>query len=537
MDKTVLGDSSMRLSHICTFGLAMVVFAISLWHAAGQTGKGRTFAFLVACGDYDPSELKPVPFTLHEMKLFRDVLIASGTPADNIVYLHDKTDKPGRFIPNRANILKEYKLLLERLRPEDSLVVAISGHGIQYRTDASGYFCPLDAKLGPAHKKTLIALEGEEGLLTMLEKTKAQRKLVLVNACRNEPATNTFLAAEKLELRDDYNEEPPKGTVVLFACGKGQKSYFYPDTEKREDRRNRSLFMYHVTEAWKGSYAKGKKVTLDHVLSEVRDRVEDEAPRDFRNNQLPLARKKGFEGSWVVAARTQESPSPKSATTQALAILSKSVEAYGGESAILKYQAHVVTKKDNLYGQVTETSRQRPNKVKWIVTRKGEEKKFTGFFDGNRLWYFRNGMTEEEKDDKKVKSRRNAYVLGLLYFPTTQSWALWAILNEDHGISSIAEEKVDKSDTVGIRIGKGDDYRNLYFDKKTHLLVRMTWAWDYVEEKRHVIVENEFSDFRRQDGLATPWRVKSWHDGKLLGDEQITELRYLEKLDDSHFRP
>lgn len=270
--------------------------------ASAQSEPGRSFAFLVACGDYDPSELKPVPFTLHEMKLFHDVLIASGTPAKNIVYLHDKTDQPGRFVPNRTNILREYKLLLERLRPEDTLVVALSGHGIQYRADASGYFCPLDARLGPAHKNTLVAMEGAEGLLTLLEISRAQRKLVLVNACRNEPATSAVLAAERLALRDDYNEEAPRGTVVVFACSKGQRSYFYPETEKRLDRRNRSLFMYHITEAWKGSYAQGRKVTLDHVLSEVRERVEDEALRDFRNNQMPLARKKNFEGSWLLVA-------------------------------------------------------------------------------------------------------------------------------------------------------------------------------------------------------------------------------------------
>jgi formylglycine-generating enzyme required for sulfatase activity len=289
-----------RKSILTAFIVALTSTALSL--AQQDAGKGRCFAFLVACGDYDPTELKPVPFTLHEMKLFREVLIASGTTEKNIIYMHDKADQPGRFNPIRANILKEYKLLLERLRPEDSLVVALSGHGIQYRNDTSGYFCPLDAKLGPAHKKTLLAMEGEEGLLTLLEKTKAQRKLVIINACRNDPATNAFLAAEKLDLRDDYSEEAPKGTVVLFACSKGQRSYFYSDTEKRLERRNRSLFMYHLTEAWQGKYAQGKKVTLEHVLGEVRNRVEDDASTDFRNNQMPLAKKK-FEGSWHLAAR------------------------------------------------------------------------------------------------------------------------------------------------------------------------------------------------------------------------------------------
>jgi len=286
--------------------------------ALGQPEPSRIFAFLVACGDYDPSELKAVPFTLPEMNQFRDVLINSGVPAKNVIYLHDKTDQPGRLIPNRANILREYRLLLERLRPQDSLIVALSGHGVQFKTDATGYFCPLDAKLvGRDAKKTLVPLAGDDGLVTLLEQAKAERKLVLVNACRDDPAADAALAAQKFEFRNDYNEEAPKGTVIVFACGKGQRSYFYPGTEMRFDRRSRSLFMYHLTKAWDGEYSwprpeayekarqgggempQRRKVTLDHVLTETLERVESDAIKDFRNNQIPLV-KKSFSGSWLL---------------------------------------------------------------------------------------------------------------------------------------------------------------------------------------------------------------------------------------------
>src|SRR4051794_6601229 len=66
-----IGDSIMRRFRFVFILLAMFLFAGSIWFASAQTTPGRSFAFLVACGDYDPSELKPVPFTLNEMKLFR----------------------------------------------------------------------------------------------------------------------------------------------------------------------------------------------------------------------------------------------------------------------------------------------------------------------------------------------------------------------------------------------------------------------------------------------------------------------------------
>src|SRR5262249_34099503 len=160
---------------------------------------------------------KPVPFTLAEMNRFRDVLVASGYKEANIVYLNDKTDAT-QFRPTKANILKQFQLLTERLRFEDSLVVVLSGHGVQYKGDAAGYFCRAGGRTGLPHKGAVVRMEGSDGLVTLLDRSKAGKKLRVVNACRNDPLSQTFLAAEKIDLVDDYQEEAPKGTLAIFAC-------------------------------------------------------------------------------------------------------------------------------------------------------------------------------------------------------------------------------------------------------------------------------------------------------------------------------
>ena len=177
------------------------------------------------------------------------------------------------------------------------MIVALSGHGVQFEGDKYGYFCPIDAELDK--KETLVPMEGKEGLLKLLEQGQAGRKFLIVNACRNKPANNAKLATERWHLRDDYNEEAPKGTVMLLACKKGQFSWFYDEKEKREGRRSRSLFMYHLTEAWKGTYANGKKVTVDHIVSEVSEHVQSDARSDFGHNQTPIVKRKS-EGEWMV---------------------------------------------------------------------------------------------------------------------------------------------------------------------------------------------------------------------------------------------
>lgn len=304
---------------------------------------GRNFAFLVACGEYAPGELKAVPFTLAEMNRFRAVLLDSAFTNKNIVYLHDKTDEPVRYLPTRANIMREFRLLTERLRPEDSVIVVMSGHGIQYRDDAHGFFCPVDAKIGRDHKGTLVPMEGRDGLLTLLENSRASKKLLVVNACRNDPLSQAFLASQKVELVDDYPEEAPKGTLAVFACSKAQRSFFYDDQHKKKERRNQSLFMYHLIETWKQAASTSNKMTMDQVLKRVRDRVEEDAIADFRENQIPLI-KRNFQGEWmltmVVPARPAAEDSLERGLLRQAPRLLEHFQKQGYENVgVLKFQA------------------------------------------------------------------------------------------------------------------------------------------------------------------------------------------------------
>ena len=102
---------------ILVVGLLVSAFSPSILVAQTDAAKGRTFAFLVACADYDKT-LNPVLFSVPEMTAFRQVLIDTGVSEKNIVFLHDKTTEVRRLAPTRKNITKEFTLLMERLRPK-----------------------------------------------------------------------------------------------------------------------------------------------------------------------------------------------------------------------------------------------------------------------------------------------------------------------------------------------------------------------------------------------------------------------------------
>jgi formylglycine-generating enzyme required for sulfatase activity len=277
--------------------LAVAALAAALLPAQTGKAKGTQYAFLVACSGYNKNHLPPLPYTIKELEEFREVLIASGYDADNIKFLHDRTDDPARYLPEKDKILKELTRLLERVGEADSVVVAFSGHGIHFQGDKSGYFCALNARLDD--KKTLVPMDE---VFEKLKGCAAGRKLLLKNACRNDPAVEASLAARKVNLDNRSADEVPRGIAALYSCKPGQKSYYYREDDQRTKGRQRSLFFHHVIEAWKGQYGGGEGgLTVDELCRLVKAKTAADADKFFDESQTPVDYRK-YEGSceWVL---------------------------------------------------------------------------------------------------------------------------------------------------------------------------------------------------------------------------------------------
>jgi len=277
--------------HASILGLTVLAFVSLLPPAAlaqGTSGKGHSYAFLVACSDYNKNELKPLPFTINDIEEFRKVLLESGFEADSITMLHDRqTDR--LLLSEKAKILKALRLQLNGLNPEDTLVVALSGHGVHFKGDKVGYFCPVDAKLGD--RTTLMPMDGEGGLFELLKACKARRKLLLVNACRNDPAGGLAQAAKKVNLDDEDKDEVPEGIAALYSCQEGDKSYYDPD-------RKMGLFFYHLCNAWRGDYQdEARPLTVEDLFEQVTRETKKDADRNFGAPQVPVT-KRAYAGEW-----------------------------------------------------------------------------------------------------------------------------------------------------------------------------------------------------------------------------------------------
>lgn len=286
----------LRLGGLLAVLLPTLIVALEV----GQPSKkGTAYAFLVACTGYDKNELRPLPYSVKEMEEFRDALVAGGYDPDNVKLLCDKPGIDPRYLPEKAKIVKQLDLLLGRVGPEDSLLVVFDGHAVHFKDEKTSYFCSLDANLGDT--ATLLPTEGKDGLFERLKNCKAPRKLLLVNACRNDPSEQS-LAARKINLEDEDRDVVPEGVAALYSCKPGQKSYSYDPADPKTKGRERSLFMHHLIEAWKGTYGgEDEKLTVEDLFRVVGKKTAADADNIYDRSQTPIPRRedKG-DGEWVL---------------------------------------------------------------------------------------------------------------------------------------------------------------------------------------------------------------------------------------------
>ena len=205
------------------------------------------YAFLVGVKEYDKTQLTSLSYTEADVTALAAALTTAGYDDANIVLMTQTLGASSvRQLPTSERIRKELDLLLGELDSDDTLLLAFSGHGVQFKDEASMYFCPMDANL--SERNTLISLGDVYGLLSDPQKCKAQTKILLVDACRNDPQSRLSKAGREIELEPagvTQQPDPPGGVAAFYSCSRGEKSYEHPDLEH-------GIFANFVIEAFSG---------------------------------------------------------------------------------------------------------------------------------------------------------------------------------------------------------------------------------------------------------------------------------------------
>jgi sulfatase modifying factor 1 len=216
--------------------LGLFVGVVGLYGQDGQKnikrerGDGNKWALLIGVDDY--AHVNKLESCGQDMRALRERLLASDFPERQVFLLHDKADV-NKYRPFKGSIEAQLDLLLGQVDDkgksvsaglvdkEDLVVVAFSGHGVLL--DGVSYLCPVETRLGKP--ETLVSLDG---IYNRLSACRASQKLLVVDACRNDPRPGGQKGPRTTDETQGFArslEKPPEGILVLASCSPGQVSW------------------------------------------------------------------------------------------------------------------------------------------------------------------------------------------------------------------------------------------------------------------------------------------------------------------------
>jgi hypothetical protein len=157
----------------------------------------------------------------------------------------------------------------------------------------------------------------------------------------------------------------------------------------------------------------------------------------------------------------------------------------------------------------------------------GKPLKSLAIVNGSKGWLKLGDEIMDLGDEDIADGKQGAY---LLLATTT----ILPLKSKGFKVEALPREQVDGKPADVIK-GTGPDGKSftLYFDKETHLPIRrVATVKDQGEE---YVLETTYSDFKDFDGVKRATKIESKRDGNLLGKQEITEFKILEKPDASLF--
>ena len=265
--------------------------------------RGRKHALLVAVDRYEKGSLLPgLPFPRRDIDALERVFLDSGYERANVIVMtKERGVEDVDLMPTAEHIRNQLELMLGGVKPGDSVIVALAGHGVMMLAppadDPNGaarqrsFFCPMDASLA---RKRLERFLGFEELYKALAGCKATVKLLMVDACRNELLAQPEGRPGGIAMPPPAL--PPASVAALFSCSDKEVSW-----EDKDLDGGHGVFFHYVIQGLSGKADeergnKDHKVELDELYSYVKDNVRSFVAQSMRRRSCRDCW--GISGRW-----------------------------------------------------------------------------------------------------------------------------------------------------------------------------------------------------------------------------------------------
>jgi outer membrane lipoprotein-sorting protein len=231
-------------------------------------------------------------------------------------------------------------------------------------------------------------------------------------------------------------------------------------------------------------------------------------------------------GSFLLAITAVASSGEK----DALAVITKSIKASGGEKALEKHKAARLKESGTYYGMgdglpyTGVYAYQQPGQFRMEI-----ENVFTLVFNKDKGWVSAAGETKDMTKEQVAVQKGEQQVREMA--------SLLVLRDTAFSLTSAADAKVDNQDTRVVKASRKDwPEVKLFFDKKTNYLIKIEYK-TIAEElgNKEVTMDVTMSEFKDVDGAKVAYKRVVNRDGKKFVEAELTEITPVGKLDDKTF--
>jgi hypothetical protein len=242
-------------------GIIALVALFVLTVCPTAQAEGKRYAVVVGVNAYDHSSLSALEYAEADAVDLAALLESRGYTVRLLTGPAGRTD-PNKA-PTKANIETALKATLDGCKRDDLVLVALAGHGLQFDELPGAHFCPQDAKPFADRVDTLVSMDW---VYKQLEECGAGAKLLLVDACRNDPKGGRGRGATGAGV------PAPRGLCAVFSCSPGERAFEHKAL-------GHGVFFHFVLRGLKGkAYDQDGEVTVDSLALYVAKQVPRQVP-------------------------------------------------------------------------------------------------------------------------------------------------------------------------------------------------------------------------------------------------------------------
>ncbi len=232
--------------------------------SSGVSTQGN-WAVVVGVNRFLDDSVAPLSYAVADAQAFyAELTKPGGLVVPSQAYLH-VTD--GERLPTRLEILKSIAFVTENTPADGLVVIYISSHGFIDKNDKS-YVMPEDGNLAIL-KDSALSVAGIEEYLSP-PYCKADKRLLVVDACRNKPTRGTKgIATPDASSRFAEELKQARGLATMVSCGPDEFSY-------EDDSVGHGIYTHFLLEGLRGKALRDQHgfVTVTTLAPFVTEQVE-----------------------------------------------------------------------------------------------------------------------------------------------------------------------------------------------------------------------------------------------------------------------